>query len=61
MLQSRELKNYNLQDFSSLIPSYPIYLALAPTMDDDIQKFINLQLSQLHDSGSLTAIINRYM
>jgi len=60
-LQSRKLKNYNLQDFSALIPSYPIYLALDPNMDSEIQKFINQQLSQLHDSGSLTAIINRYM
>lgn len=60
-IQSRELKNYTLQDFSSLIPSYPIYLALDPNMDSDIQKFINQQLSILSDSGTLTEIINRYI
>jgi len=60
-IQSRELQNYNLQDFSTLIPSYPIYLALDPNMDSDIQRFINEQLSILSDSGTLTAIINRYI
>ena len=60
-IQSRDLKKYNLQDFSALIPSYPIYLALDPNMDSDIQKFINQKLSDMSDSGSLTEIINRYI
>ncbi|SQD78611.1 substrate-binding periplasmic protein [Moritella yayanosii] len=60
-LLSRNLNGYKLQDFSALIPSYPIYLALDPNMDSDIQKFINQQLSMLSKSGSLQEIINRYI
>ncbi|QUM82084.1 transporter substrate-binding domain-containing protein [Moritella sp. 5] len=60
-IQSRDLKQYKLQDFSALIPSYPIYLALDPKMDKDIQKFINQKLSNMSDSGSLTEIIHRYI
>jgi polar amino acid transport system substrate-binding protein len=60
-IQGRELKKYKLQDFSALIPSYPIYLALDPDMDKDIQKFINQQLSRLSNSGELKEIINRYI
>jgi len=60
-LQSKNLKDYNIQDFSALIPSYPIYLALDPNMDSDIQKFINQQLLLLSNSGTLTQIINRYI
>lgn len=60
-IQSRALSSYHLQDFSALIPSYPLYLALDPNMDSDIQKFINQQLSILSASGALTKIINRYI
>jgi len=60
-LLSRNLIDYKLQDFSALIPSYPIYLALDPNMDSDIQKFINQQLLLLSNSGTLTDIINRYI
>ena len=60
-LLSRNLNDYKLQDFSALIPSYPIYLALDPNMDSDIQKFINQQLSILSKSGTLQEIINRYI
>ncbi|CAM2965459.1 substrate-binding periplasmic protein [Moritella viscosa] len=60
-IQGRDLKQYKLQDFSALIPSYPIYLALDPKMDKDIQTFINQKLSDMSDSGSLTEIINRYI
>ncbi|KXO07636.1 ABC-type amino acid transport/signal transduction system [Moritella sp. JT01] len=60
-IQGRDLNQYKLQDFSALIPNYPIYLALDPKMDKDIQTFINQKLSDMSDSGSLTEIINRYI
>ena len=60
-MQSRDLNNYHLQDFSALIPSYPIYLAFDPNMDSELQKFINQQLSTLTGSGTLQDIINRYI
>lgn len=60
-IQSRDLTKYKLQDFSALIPSYPIYLAFDPKMDKDIQTFINQQLSDMSDSGSLAEIIKRYI
>jgi len=60
-IQSRDLSNYHLQDFSALIPSYPIYLALDPNIDSELQQFINQQLSTLADAGTLTEIINRYI
>ena len=60
-LLSKDLKDYKLQDFSAMIPGYPIYLALDPNMDSHIQKFINQQLLLLSNSGTLTKIINRYI
>ncbi|WP_017222006.1 substrate-binding periplasmic protein [Moritella dasanensis] len=60
-IQSKSLSNYHLQDFSALIPSYPIYLAFDPKMDSELQKFINQQLSTLSDTGTLTEIINNYI
>lgn len=60
-IQSKDLNNYNLQDFSALIPSYPIYLALDPNMDSDIQQFINQQLAILSKSGTLSEIISNYI
>lgn len=60
-IQAKDLNNYNLQDFSALIPSYPIYLALDPNMDSDIQQFINQQLAILSESGTLSEIISNYI
>lgn len=59
--QARDIANYQLHDFSSVIPGYPIYLALDPNMDSDIQAFINQRLALLQESGSLSQIINRYI
>ncbi|MDX2321476.1 MAG: transporter substrate-binding domain-containing protein [Moritella sp.] len=60
-IQSRDLKQFKLQDFSALIPSYPIYLAFDPNMDSALQQFINQQLAVLADKGTLTDIINQYI
>ncbi|MFT7682228.1 MAG: polar amino acid transport system substrate-binding protein, partial [Moritella dasanensis] len=60
-IQSKSLSNYHLQDFSALIPSYPIYLAFDPKMDSELQLFINQQLSDLAVSGTLKDIINKYI
>ncbi|MFT5880436.1 MAG: polar amino acid transport system substrate-binding protein [Moritella sp.] len=59
--QSRDIGNYQLQDFSSVIPNYPIYLALDPKMDKKIQYFINKRLKELHASDSISEIINQYI
>jgi polar amino acid transport system substrate-binding protein len=59
--QSRDIHNYQLQDFASVIPNYPIYLALDPKMDKKIQYFINKRLKELHASGSIAKIINQYI
>lgn len=60
-IQSKDLNNYRLQDFSALIPTYPIYLAFDPKMDSKLQQFINLQLADLADTGTLNEIISQYM
>ncbi|WP_392340886.1 substrate-binding periplasmic protein [Moritella marina] len=60
-IQSKDLNSYHLQDFSALIPTYPIYLALDPKMDSELQLFINQQLSDLTAAGTLTEIISQYM
>ncbi|PKH04707.1 transporter substrate-binding domain-containing protein [Moritella sp. Urea-trap-13] len=60
-IQSKDLSSYHLQNFSALIPTYPIYLAFDPNMDSELQLFINRQLSALEDAGTLTDIINHYI
>lgn len=60
-MQSQPLDKYNLQDFSKVIASYPIYLALDPQMDAGMQDFINQRLSALKDTGQLKRIVRNYL
>ncbi|WP_198599275.1 ABC transporter substrate-binding protein [Vibrio sp. 10N.261.55.A7] len=54
-------EDFAIQSFSSVIKDYPIYLALSPTMDSDLQVYINQRLKQLKESGDLDKIISNYI
>lgn len=52
--------DYKLQDFSSVIPPYNVHLAMSPSMPEDVQQLVNERLEQLHKSGELTKMVDRY-
>lgn len=60
-MQSQPLDKYNLQDFSKVIASYPIYLALDPKMDKSMQSFINQRLTSLLNNGEIKRIVLNYI
>lgn len=60
-VQSQPLDKYNLQDFSKVIASYPIYLDLDPNMDKNMQNFINQRLSIMLSSGKVDRILRNYI
>lgn len=53
--------DYQIQSFQSLIPDYPIYLALDPKMNPQVQEFINRRLRELKSSGQMDKIIHQYL
>lgn len=53
--------HYTLQPFDSIIPDYPIYLALSPNMSPEIQQLINRRLKEMHQSGKIKKIVSRYL
>ncbi|ELR64242.1 ABC-type amino acid transport/signal transduction system [Photobacterium marinum] len=58
--QNETLADFDIQNFSSVIPDYPIYLAFDPKMDSKIQNFINKRLKDLKSTGKLDQIISHY-
>lgn len=60
-IQAQPIDKYNLQDFSDVIASYPIYLAFDPKMDKQTQNFINQALDKMISSGKINTIIKDYI
>ncbi|MCW8328604.1 ABC transporter substrate-binding protein [Photobacterium sp. SDRW27] len=58
--QNQDIANYNIQPFNSVIPDYPIYLAFDPSMDKNVQAFINSRLKELKTSGQIDHIVKKY-
>ncbi|OIQ26481.1 ABC transporter substrate-binding protein [uncultured Vibrio sp.] len=54
-------EDFSIQPFGSVIKDYPIYLALSPTMDSELQAFINQRLGLLKESGKLDEILSKYI
>jgi len=58
--QNLDPSAFQLQNFDSVIPSYPIHLAFDPQMDPALQSFINQRLVTLKANGQLDKIIQQY-
>ncbi|NOH71162.1 ABC transporter substrate-binding protein [Vibrio pectenicida] len=54
-------KLYSQQDFNDVIPDYSVYLALSPTMDKEVQDYINKRLKVLKKQGKIDEIIKQYI
>lgn len=54
------IKDYKLQDFSSVIAPYDIHLAMPSHMPEEVQAHINKGLVTMRESGRLQEIINKY-
>ena len=52
---------YAQQGFNDVIPDYSVYLALSPTMDKEVQDYINKRLKVLKKQGKIDEIINKYI
>ncbi|MCF8777247.1 ABC transporter substrate-binding protein [Vibrio sp. IRLE0018] len=53
--------HYSQQPFELVVPDYDIYLAFSPSMDSQLQAFINRRLKEIKQSGELQAIIDKYI
>ena len=52
---------YAQQGFNDVIPDYSVYLALSPTMDKEVQDYINKRLKILKKQGKIDEIIKKYI
>lgn len=53
-------EEYEVLDFSSVIPNYEIFLNMDPQMDPEIESFINQRLSVLKASGFVETLLLKY-
>lgn len=53
-------EEYDVIDFSSVIPNYEIYLNMDPEMDPEIQQFINQRLNELKTAGFIDELLEIY-
>lgn len=56
----RKTEHYRLDDFSAVIPPYPLHLAFSPDIHPEISDYANRKLRQLKRNGTLDHIIARY-
>ncbi len=53
-------EDYQVVDFSSIIPNYDIYLNMDPEMDPEVQVFINRRLKELKADGFIDRLVAEY-
>lgn len=56
----RDIKNFNITDFSKVIPPYSIYLSLDPNMPSDTREFLTQRCQQLQKQGYIDALHKKY-
>ena len=54
-------KLYSQHGFNDVIPDYSVYLALSPSMDKEVQDYINQRLKVLKKQGKIDEIIKQYI
>lgn len=59
-VSNRNIDNYVLSDFSTVIPSYQIYLSFSSEFNPEIKSFVNERLATLIASGFVEAVIEKY-
>lgn len=56
----RDIKNFNITDFSESIPPYSIYLSLDPNMPSDTREFLTQRCQKLKRQGYIDALHKKY-
>lgn len=54
-------KLYSQHGFNDVMPDYSVYLALSPSMDKEVQDYINQRLKVLKKQGKIDEIIKQYI
>jgi polar amino acid transport system substrate-binding protein len=57
---NRDINNFNITDFSEVIPPYSIYLSLDPDMPRDTRDFLTQRCQQLKNQGYIDALHKKY-
>lgn len=56
----RDINNFNITDFSEVIPPYSIYLSLDPNMPRNTRDFLTKRCQQLKKQGYIDALHKKY-